>query len=92
VLEVIDYTINIATIIQILVIAGGGLSALIVMRNTVTNIQDDMREMKSELKKCGEALVTLAVTSKRLDHVEEDIREMKHGRGFVTRSINGEYS
>jgi hypothetical protein len=88
----IDYTINVGAIIQILVIIGGGLSALIVMRNTVSNIKDDVVDMKSELKKCGEALVTLAVTSKRLDHVEEDIREMKHGRGFVQRSLNGEYS
>jgi hypothetical protein len=87
----IDYTINVGAIIQILVIIGGGLSALIVMRNTVSNIKDDVVDMKSELK-CGEALVTLAVTSKRLDHVEEDIREMKHGRGFVQRSLNGEYS
>jgi hypothetical protein len=87
----IDYTVNLGAVIQILVIIGGGLSALIVMRSTVKNVEEDIRDMKTELKKCGEALVTLAVTSKRLDHVEEDIREMKHGRGFIQHSIDREY-
>jgi cob(I)alamin adenosyltransferase len=92
VLEVmIDYTINLGALIQIAAIVGGGLIALIAMKSTVENIKDDMDEMKTDLKKVGEALVTLAVASKRLDHVEEDIREMKHGRGFVQRSLNGEY-
>lgn len=87
----IDYTVNIATIIQILTIAGGGLAFLIVTRNAVNNLKDDVVEMKSELKKCVDSLVTLAVTSKRLDHVEDDIREMKHGRGFIQPRIDREY-
>ena len=87
----IDYSVNIGHIIQILLILGGGISALAVMRNTVNTLRDDMGDMKKELRQLAEVIVTLAVTSKRLDHVEEDLREMKHGRGFVTRSLNGEY-
>jgi prefoldin subunit 5 len=87
----IDYTINLGAIIQIIVIVGGGLIAMISMKSTVDNIKSDMDEMKTDLKKVGDALVTLAVATKRLDHVEEDIREMKHGRGFIQRSLNREY-
>jgi prefoldin subunit 5 len=87
----IDYTINLGAIIQIIVIVGGGLVAMISMKGTVDNIKSDMDEMKTDLKKVGDALVTLAVATKRLDHVEEDIREMKHGRGFIQRSLNREY-
>jgi prefoldin subunit 5 len=87
----IDYTINLGAIIQIIVIVGGGLVAMISMKSTVDNIKSDMDEMKTDLKKVGDALVTLAVATKRLDHVEEDIREMKHGRGFIQRSLNREY-
>jgi hypothetical protein len=89
----IDYTINVGHILQIVVIIGGGVSALIVMRNTVANLKEDMTDMKTEIKKVGEVLVTLAVTTKRLDNVEEDIRDMKHGRGFIANrlSANGEY-
>jgi ethanolamine ammonia-lyase small subunit len=84
---VIDYTINVGHIIQILLIAGGGISALAVMRNIVATLKSDMSDMKSELRKLSEVLVVLAVTSKRLDNVEEDIRDMKNGRGFINREF-----
>lgn len=90
----IDYTINVGHILQIVVILGGGISALVIMRNTVINLKDDMTDMKAELKKLGDVLVTLAVTTKRLDNIEEDIRDIKHGRGFIRGrdGIDGEYS
>jgi ethanolamine ammonia-lyase small subunit len=84
---VIDYTVNVGHIIQILLIAGGGISALAVMRNIVATLKADMSDMKSELRKLSEVLVVLAVTSKRLDNVEEDIRDMKNGRGFINREF-----
>jgi ethanolamine ammonia-lyase small subunit len=84
---VIDYTVNVGHIIQILLIAGGGISALAVMRNIVSTLKSDMSDMKSELRKLSEVLVVLAVTSKRLDNVEEDIRDMKNGRGFINREF-----
>ena len=87
----IDYTVNIASIIQIIAIVGGGMAALAVLKNTVGNIKGDINDMKSELRKVGEVLITLAVATKRLDNIEEDIRDMKHGRGFVQRSMDREY-
>ncbi len=91
----IDYTINIGHIIQIGAIIGGGLVALVVMRQSVSNLKDDMTDMKTEIKKVGEVLITLAVTTNRLDNVENDIRELRHGRGFIrdrsNDGLNGEY-
>jgi hypothetical protein len=87
----IDYTVNITSIIQIIAIIGGGMAALAVLKTTVGNIKGDITDMKSELRKVGEVLVTLAVTSKRLDNVEEDIRDMKNGRGFIQQRVNREY-
>ena len=92
---IVDQTITVGNIIEIASIIGGGLLVLITLRNTVNNLKNDMTDMKAEIKKVGDVLVTLAVTSKRLDHVEDDIRELKHGRGFITArsdaGINGEY-
>jgi hypothetical protein len=92
---VIDYTINVGHIIQIGVILGGGFVALIVMRQSVSNLKDDMTDMKAELKQVAKVLVTMAVTTVRLDNVEKDIRDMKHGRGFIRDrqdgGIQGEY-
>lgn len=91
----IDLTITIGNIIEIGSIIGGGLLVLVTLRNTVSNLKNDMTDMKEEIKKVGQVLVTLAVTTTRLDNVEQDIRELKHGRGFIQpRSdggINGEY-
>ncbi len=92
---VIDYTITVGNIIEIGAIVGGGLLALITMRNTVKNLKDDVTDMKTEIKKVGEVLVKMAVTQTRLDNVEQDIRDLKHGRGFIQHrsdgGINGEY-
>ncbi len=91
----INYTITIGNIIEILAIVGGGILALVTLRATVNNLKEDMTDMKTEIKKVGEVLVKMAVTQTRLDNVEQDIRDLKHGRGFVTQrsdgGINGEY-
>lgn len=82
-------------ILQIVVIVCGGIFALATLRNTVKNLAVDIIDMKVELKKLGDVLVTLAVTSKRLDNVEQDIRDLKHGRGFIQKrsedGVNGEW-
>ena len=91
----IEQTITIGNIIEISVIVIGGLATLITMRNTVSNLKEDMVDMKTEIKKVGEVLVKMAVTQTRLDSVEQDIRDLKHGRGFIhpraDGGINGEY-
>lgn len=82
-------------VLQIVVIFCGGVFALATLRNTVKTLSTDIVDMKAELKKLGDVLVTLAVTSKRLDNVEEDVRDLKHGRGYIQHrsegGINGEY-
>ncbi len=82
-------------VLQIIVIVGGGIFALGTLRSTVGRLASDIVDVKAELKKLGDVLVTLAVTSKRLDNVEEDVRDLKHGRGFIKQrsdgGVNGEY-
>ena len=98
----IDYTISLGNIIQIIILltgglitVGGGLFALGSFRKTFELMTQYMTDMKTEIKKVGEVLVKMAVTQTRLDNVEQDIRDLKHGRGFIQpRSeggINGEY-
>jgi len=92
---IIDYTITVGNIIEIGAIVGGGFLVLVTMRNTVSNLKEDVVDMKAELRKLGEVVTTIAVTSTRLDNVEQDIRDLKHGRGFIQAraddGINGEY-
>ena len=92
---VVDSTITVGNIIEIITIAGGGLVAIAMLRNTVGNMKDDLTDLKMEIKKVGEVLIKMAVTDQRLANAEQDIRDLQHGRGFITpRSdggINGEY-
>ena len=79
----IDYTITIGNIIEVSAILGGGAYAVLQMKGTVTNLKNDMTDMKIEIKKVGEVLIQMAVTDNRLTNLEQDIRELKHGEGFV---------
>ncbi len=79
----IDYTITIGNIVEIATLIGGGTYAVVQMKGTVTNLKNDMTDMKVEIKKVGEVLIQMAVTDNRLTNVEQDIRELKHGEGFV---------
>lgn len=90
---VVDYTITIGNLIEIGSIIGGGLLVLVALRNTVANLQSDVGDMKKEIKKVGDVLVQMAVTSTRLDNVEQDIRDLQHGRGFIQSrpALDGEY-
>lgn len=94
----IDATITVGNIIEIAVIAGGGIAALATVKNSVTNFRGEIKAMKldfidvkTEIKKVGEVLIKMAVTDQRLANAEQDIRELRHGHGFVQRDINGEY-
>ena len=92
---VVDSTITVGNIIEIITIAGGGLVAIAMLRNTVGNMKDDLTDLKMEIKKVGEVLIKMAVTDQRLANAEQDIRDLQHGRGFITprsdSGINGEY-
>lgn len=96
----IEQTITIGNIIEIVVIGAGGISVFVTMRNTVTNIRTEVSGMQKEIKKLGEILITQAdmrgemrVLETRITASEQDIRELRHGDGFVkgSRGIDREY-
>lgn len=79
----IDYTVGVGNLIQIVAFVATAIYGIAVLRGTVGTLKSDMVEVKDELKKVAEVLKELAVTNKRLDYLEEDLRELKHGEGFV---------
>jgi hypothetical protein len=87
----IEQTITIGNIIEIVVIGAGGISVFVTMRNTVASIKREVDAMQTELKKLGEILIAQAdmrgemrVLDTRVLAIEGDIRDMQHGRGFIT--------
>ena len=87
----IEQTVTIGNIIEIGVIAAGAISIFVGLRSTVSNIKEDVQGMQTEIKKLADVITRMAVTDLRLTNVEQDIREMRHGKGFVQESIDGEY-
>jgi hypothetical protein len=86
----IEQTITIGNIIEIVSIIGGGMTVFITLKNTVANIKTEVAGMQTEIKKLGEILIAqadirgeLKVLSTRILACEGDIRELRHGEGLV---------
>lgn len=96
----IEQTITVGNIIEIIVIGTGGIGVFFTMKNTVANIKTEVAGIQLEIKKMGEILIAqadirgeLRVLGTRIGSVEGDIRELRHGDGFVKgpRGIDREY-
>lgn len=86
----IEQTITVGNIIEIMVIAAGGIGMFFTLKNTVANIKVEVDGMQKEIKKLGEILIAQAdmrgemkVINTRVTAVEQDIRELRHGEGFI---------
>ena len=86
----IDYTITIGNIVEIVSIVLGGTAVLYTLKNDVKTLKRDFTAIQDEIKKLGDILVNLAdirgdikTLSARIGMAEQDIREMKHGDGFI---------
>lgn len=99
---VIDPTVTIGNIVEIAVLAIGGISAIFTIKSSVGNMKTDLVDLKAEIKKLGEVMIEMAdirgelkVGSNRIAACEQDIRELRHGRGFISSrsdgGVNGEY-
>lgn len=89
-LEMIDYTINIGVILQVLAVIGGVI-AFLRKENTVKRKEDavaitltnDVNYIKEKVKSISELVTSRAVMEKDIMNMKEDIRELRHGDGFV---------
>ena len=89
----IDQTITIGNLIEITVIAVGGIITFARLTNRIAAMSGDLVDMKQEIKKVGEILIKMAVTDQRVANLEKDVRELRHGDGFIrgARGIDKEY-
>lgn len=75
--------INFANVIQILSVLGFGGAILVTMRNNLTNLKEDVVDLKLDIKKLGDVLVQMAIADARITNIESDIRDLRHGKGFI---------
>lgn len=88
---VIDWNVSVGNIIQILVIAGGGLWVFFTLRADVRIIKHDIGNMKQRQDDLSEAftqlgniLTKVAVQDERLNQMSKTIDELRHGQGYVS--------
>lgn len=86
--NIIQTDLSLANIIQIISILGLGGAILVTMRSNLTNLKEDVVDLKKDIKLVNEVLITMAVTDTRLTNIESDIRDLRHGKGFIA---DGEY-
>jgi hypothetical protein len=86
----IDWTLNVGTIVQFVVIAVGALAFILSVKSDVSSVRVDITDIKEELKELRKVLTTQVDHDGRLRRAEEDIRalnrdlkELRHGEGFV---------
>lgn len=93
----IDPTVSVGNLLQILVIIGGGISVFFALRADVRVMRHDMNNLKERQEALGEAFNQLgSILSKvavqderlieqgrRLERIEGTIDELRHGKGFI---------
>jgi len=91
--EMIDWTINFGSMLQIAIIVGGGFLVLVRMNYAGSSLQKEVTELKADVKKFGAIVTDNAVINNRLQNLEQDVHELRHGEGFVQgrRGIDGEW-
>lgn len=79
----IEQSITIGNIIEIVTIAAGGFGVFITMRNTVSSLTKQVDEMQDEIRELAKIVVKMATTDLRLSRLEEDYRELRKGNGWI---------
>lgn len=86
----IDWTLNVGTIAQIIVILGSVLVFVFSVKSKVDKVQENVGDIKSELKELRKVFTTQVDHDGRLSRAEHDIREIRsdikeirHGESFV---------
>lgn len=97
-LPMIDPTVSVGNLIQIVVIVMGGVSVFFALRSDVRVIRHDMNNLRERqdalseaFKQLGDILAKVAVQDERLigwerriQSVERTIDELRHGQGFIS--------
>lgn len=93
IVEMIDWTINVGTMLQISIIIIGGFMVLVRMNYNGSSLKKDVDDLKKDVQRIGILITDNAVINNRLQNLEQDIHELRHGEGFVQgrRGIDREY-
>lgn len=67
----IDASINLGNIITIITVGGGIIGTFVAMRTTVTSMKGEMIDLKQEVKKLADVLISVARQEERLTAMDQ---------------------
>jgi hypothetical protein len=70
---VIDYTITIGNVIQVVTLIGAGLSVFF-------GLSFRLKGLEKEVEKLSTVVVTLAIQTTKIDHIQQRIEELERER------------
>lgn len=86
----IEWTLNVGTIVQIVVVAAGIFAFIYSVKGDVSMVKENITDIKDELKELRKVLTTQVDHDGRIERLEQDYRdlradfkELRHGEGFV---------
>ena len=86
----IDWNFNVGTIVQIVVIAAGGIAFLVTMKGKLAIVEASIGGIKEDLKELRIVITKQVDHDGRISRCEQDIREIRsdikeirHGESFV---------
>ena len=89
-LPMIDWTISVGNLLQIVVIIGGIFAFIYSVKGDVAKVKENITDIKDELKELRKVMTTQVDHDGRIARAESDIREiradlkeLRHGEGFV---------
>ena len=87
----IEPTIRVGDIATLIAFLIGGLGFVWSMRGDLKMLARDIEVQGQKIDKLEAVITAQAVQGQRLDDLDRRIEEMRHGHGFVGRSISGLY-
>lgn len=94
-MSLVDASINVGNIITIVIVGSGAIASFVTIRNNVSGMKSDMSDLKQEIKKVTEVLISLARQEERANAADQ--RALLQGqridelRGVIGRMESGRF-
>jgi hypothetical protein len=79
---VVDWTININTIIQLVALVSAGFSVFYGLSYRIKGVEVAQVQATKEMEKLASVIVTLAVQTTEIAHLRKRIDDLSEGKGF----------
>lgn len=82
-MEFINWTISLGTIVEVIVVLGGGAVFVATMKERINKMDAKIGALETRLGGLTDVLMKIALQEQRMQQFEKMIDELRHGQGFI---------